>query len=374
MLENNQSQKAGDGSSQIQANTINVYQQGIDEKRAREIVNEQIPEILNAYSQEARAIAEQRVSQFATDFVPKLVKENLLVSLSDPSVQILIKEAQKSAASTERPEDYSLLSELLIHRIKNDKDRNIRAGVTQAIKIVDEVSDEALLGLTVAHSVGNIFPVTHIISKGLTVLNDLFSKLLYDELPKGDKWIDQLDILNAVRMDFFGSLQSIEEIYSSLLSGYIDVGFKKGSAEHNRAIEMIKEAELPLEFLCNHELREGYIRLSLVSINWLDKISYNKQQSIDVQGQQKTIIYPSLLNEKQKETIKAIYALYETDNVKKQENIKAFMNMWNSYDNLRVLQEWWNSLPRAFELTCVGSVLAHANAQRGDPTIPNLDK
>ena len=39
---------------------------------------------------------------FANDLIPRLVKNNLLEELKDPSIQILLLEAQKSAASTER--------------------------------------------------------------------------------------------------------------------------------------------------------------------------------------------------------------------------------------------------------------------------------
>lgn len=50
---------------------------------------------------------------------------------------------------TERPADYSLLSELLIHRLQSGQERNVRVEVSRAIEIVSEVSDEALQGLTV---------------------------------------------------------------------------------------------------------------------------------------------------------------------------------------------------------------------------------
>lgn len=372
MLGNKQSQKAGDASNLIQADTINVYQ-GIDEKRAREIVHEQLPEIINAYSREAQSIAEQRITQFADELIPKIVKEQLLETLSDPSVQILLKDAQKSAASSERIEDYSLLSELVIERMKKKADRNVRTGVTQAIKIVDEISDESLLGLTVSHCVATFTPLAFGISKGLETLDSMFSKLIYGKLPQGDIWIDQLDILNAIRINTFGHRKKIEEIYPVILSGYTDLGIKKGSWEYDKALQIIQEANLPLDIICDHELRDGFIRLNIVNLNQINKLSIKKNKVINIDGQQIMVPTQTLLNEQQREAINSVYDLYNKDIDLVKENTNIFMNMWNNYNSLKILREWWNSIPRAFEITCVGMVLAQANAQRCEPTLPNIE-
>ena len=42
--------------------------------------------------------------------------------------------------------------------MKKGDDRNIRAGISHAVRIVDEISDEALLGLTVFYIVSNYLP------------------------------------------------------------------------------------------------------------------------------------------------------------------------------------------------------------------------
>ena len=79
MSNDKQTQKAGDNSSLVQAGIINVYN-GITEERAREITAEFIPEILKQCSEEARAIADQRINRFVETFVCKLVKMDLLES------------------------------------------------------------------------------------------------------------------------------------------------------------------------------------------------------------------------------------------------------------------------------------------------------
>lgn len=57
----------------------------------------------------------------------------------------------------------------------------------------------------------------------------------------------------------------------------------------------------------------------------------------------------------------------------KQQNVKKFMDEWNSRQNLKKLREWWENISVSLQLTSVGKVLAHSNAQRCDKNLPSLD-
>ena len=372
MLGNKQTQEAGEGSQLIQAGTINIIN-GISESRAREIVDEKLKAVITEYSQEAYKVAEERIKHLSDDLIPKLVRDNLLESLSDPSIQILLTDAQKTAASTERDTDYALLSELLIHRVKKGNNRNIRTGVNQAVKIVDEITDEALLALTVFHSVEAFIPVATDIKPGLESLNRLFSKVIYATLPKDALWIDQLDVLNAIRINPFGGLKKIEQYYSERFAGYIDVGIEKDSDNHHKAIEILSNANLPHSILREHELRNGFIRLRVININELDTISLQVVREVEVDGKIIPLPIKQPLSDHQKQAINEVYSLYNTDEDLKKENIRTFMDIWNSFSYLNILREWWDSIQGSFAITSVGKVLAHANAQRCDPQLPDLN-
>ncbi len=367
-----QRQEAGDNSQQIQADTV-IINSGIDEKRAREIVDEKLHEVIAGYTQEAHAIAKERIDLFANDLIPRLVKNNLLEKLKDPSIQILLTEAQKSAASTERTADYELLSELLIHRAKNGLNRNIRAGVDRAVEIVDEITDESLLGLTVAYSVSQWVPTTGNLDDGLNTLNSIFGKVIYATLPRGNEWIEHLDVLNAIRINSFGSLKKIDKYYPEALSGYVDVGIDKTSENYQEAIEIVKEADLPKDILCDHELRPGYVRLRILSIDRVDLLSVTRQQKINIGGQEIILPIHIGITDNQKESIKKIYALYSNDAELKAQNVSKFIEKWDEYDNLKNLRAWWDAIPVSYTITPVGRVLAHANAQRCDPNLPALN-
>lgn len=335
MLEK-QRQEAGDNSQQIQAGTV-IINNGIDEKRAREIVDEKLKEVICGYTQEARAVAKERMDLFANDLIPRLVKNNLLEELKDPSIQIILSEAQKSAASTGR------------------------------------VTDESLLGITVAYSVSQWIPVSGILNDGLDILNSLFGKIIYATLPRGREWLEHLDVLDAIRIDSFGSLKKIEQYYSEILSGYIDVGIDKTSENYQIAMKPTKEADLPDDILCDHELRQGFVRLQIVRIDKLDLLFVTRQQKIIIGGQEVIIPIKFELTDIQKESIKKIYALYSNDTELKSQNISRFIEKWDEYDNLRNLKAWWDEIPLSYTITPVGRVLAQANAQRCDPNLPALD-
>ena len=370
MLDNGQIQKAGDNSQLVQGNHI-VIQNGIDEKRVREIFDEKTLELVEKFTVEAYDLIRERVKKFGEDLIPKLVKEGILEALREPSVQILLRDAQMSAASTKRQSDYSLLSELLIRRIKNGDNYYIKSGVSGAIKIVDEVSDEALLGLTVLYSVGYFVPFSQGVLEGINILNHLFSSIVYDTLPEGVQWLEQLDILKAVRFSSLFTLESCENYYSRKLSGYIDVGIEKDSADYDKALEIIQEVQLPQDILCDHELRRGYVRLKMINPNNIDSISLCQSSPFLINSKSFTAEVVIKLSDEQKQAIKRIYALYDTDSERRKENITEFFRLWDNFEILKRVKTWWNNVPGA-SITPVGKSLAHANAQKYFPSLPEF--
>lgn len=63
-MSDKQAQKAGDNSSQVQANTINVYNTGLTEERAREVAKEVFVEEENKLTIEAQSEAYKRFISF----------------------------------------------------------------------------------------------------------------------------------------------------------------------------------------------------------------------------------------------------------------------------------------------------------------------
>lgn len=368
-MTNKQNQEGGDGSTNLQAQSM-TFIMGIDEKRAREICQEISLQLRSEYSQEALNIANTRVIEFENRLMPKMEKvEGALEAFADPSFQLLLAEAQKTAAATERPADYDLLSELLLHRFLKGENRFARAGISRAIEIVDEISDDALLGITVFHAVSAFLPMVGDIHQGINTLDNLFGKLFYGTLPLGGDWLDHLDLLNAVRISSFGNLRKIKDYYPGNLSGYVDTGIEKNSVDHNTAIEILAKNNLPSTiFLVEHALNNNFMRLNLSKASNIPNFTL---QYMAPNGSPLFLKYP--LSDEQKTALQSIYSLYKNDSNIKQKNIEYFMEEWDKRANLRKLREWWDSINTAAQLTEAGKVLAHSNAQRCDSTLPPMN-
>lgn len=369
-MSNKQTQKAGANSQQLQADNITVNL-GIDEKRAREIFQEMTPQLRNIYTQEALKILNSRVAEFENSLMPKMeAVEGALEAFADPGFQLLLVEAQKTAASTERPADYELLSELLIHRFQKGEDRVVRTGINRAVEIVRDISDEALLGLTVFHSMTSFMPTSGDIHQGLDNLNSLFGKIIYGNLPMGNSWIDHLEVLNAVRINTLSTLPTFEDIHSKVFNAYIGVGIEKGTDSFYKAIELIPSTGIPENILLvNHELNDKFIRINVSNWNDINSLIFRYPLKTD----DCTIHISHPLSEKQKNAIQSIHSLYKQDENVEHENTRKFMEEWYKRSNLKIIKEWWDKIPNSIQLTSVGKVLAHSNAQRCDKSLPPLD-
>lgn len=364
-----QSQKGGDQSTNIQANEMVVHV-GIDEKRAREVFQEMNLQVRREYTREALEVANARVFEFENRLMPKMERvDGALEAFADPSFQLLLVEAQKTAASTERPADYDLLSELLIHRFQKGDNRIARAGISVAVDIVDKISDDALLGLTVLHAVQNFTPTSGDACKGLDILNDLFGKISYGQLPSGAEWLDHLDVLNAVRLNSLGRLKKVVQYYPEILHGYIDVGIKKDSEDYTKATDKLDANNLPRDLLVEHTFNADFVRLPIPHRSQIESISFLQQVIRD-----STITFaPVKLSKDQQKTIHSIFDLYNQDPGLRQDNITSFMAEWDKRSNLNALKEWWENIPCSLTITSAGKVLAHANAQRCDNTLPPMN-
>ncbi len=360
-------QKAGDNSQQYQIQNLTINQ-GIDEKRAREIYDEKYCIAKRDFTEEALRIVNERVKEFENRLIPKIEAVNDgLKSFADPSFQLLLVDAQKAAAATERPADYDLLSELLLHRIEKGNDRYIRTGISQAVKIIEEISDEALLGLTVVYSVEKFTPNVSDIKNALGILNNLFGKIMYAELPQNEDWLDQLDILNAIRINRTEKFINIKDYYLGKLNGLIEIGIYKDSEKYYKAQEILQMQNLSFSsIMVDNPLDTNYVRVNVNGIESVDRLNLIRVQN-GIQN-----IRPLLT--KEKNAIKSIFELYSRDGKIKQEIDKKFKDEWNKYTNLCKLNDWWNNFSYFFDITSVGKVLAHANAQRCDNNLPAFNQ
>lgn len=366
MERSKQIQKAGDGSHQLQM--INpILNVGITEDRAREIFSEMNAIARQSYTQDAYELAMKRVGMFEELLMNKVEQvDGMLEAFRDPSFQFLLVEAQRRAAASDRDSDFEMLTELLAHRIEKNSDRKTKASISKAVEIVDQIDDDALCGLTMVYVINNWGTVAGDISQGLDAMNGLFSSLCYRDLPTGFDWVYHLDVLDAVRASSIGTFKKFAEFYSKAFDGYTCVGIQKDSENHIKALEILNEAHLPTDLLVAHELNDGFVRLCV-------------RDQGSIADMQLTVIYQGVIvgyrkvNPQETDALNKIWGLYITDSKLAEQVKHAFMKKWDTYDALRLTRTWWENLPHSFTITPIGKVLAHANAQRYNPKVPNIN-
>lgn len=364
--------ETGDDSTNITGKTVNVtqnYYQGLTEEKVTEIIDKKL-EMLNTvqvFTQEACKIAESRVKKLEEIVIPRIAKiDETLGVFADPSFQSVLNDAVKVAAQTDEVESYKLLSELLAHKVEKPNDKSVKMDVSYAIDVIDKITEEALQAITVFVALQSWMPASGIISQGLSTINNIYSKLIFSDLPTDDKWIDQLDILKVLRIQSFGRFPSLSELQKRLFSGYVVCGIPKDSEKLNEIYQLLDDCSLPRTCLIENELDSNYYRLPLVGIKKIELMDYIDNNAPFIHGRVQ-------LNEKQICNIKKIISYYENDAIKLQEISEKFNIKWNSFENLKKIGEWWTKLPCAFGLTSIGKVLAITNAQRIDSTLPKID-
>ena len=359
---NNQIQKAGDGSQQNQAQSMTVNNYGISVAELSEVLLKQGQYVREQCTEIANHIVDERLKEFdkrvMSTFAPD---KSLMDSFKEPTFQLLSREAQLSVIASERESDYDLLTQLLVCHVKKGKEIKNRAAIHQAVKIVSEIDNDALCGLTVAHAFWHYFPRAMTCEDSLKILNDMFSKLLYQDLPTGKEWLEHLDILGIVHISSFVPMEmrKIGEYYSLMLSGIICTGLRVGSDDLKKASDLLTESGISTNMLIPNECLDGFYRLSITNEESIDHLRISTGKSI----------VP--LNEKQKQVIKQILRMYSNEPSMKRLAEDRFVQKWNSFETLHKLRLWWEKTPY-FVITPVGRILAHTNAKRCDPSIPDL--
>ena len=348
-----QNQIIGDNSSQIvvdtQVNTFNQTNVTVTGVPYSDIISltttvsaQATQQAVAMCTQVAEATVRTRMEAFKNVWEPRITgMENVVNNLIDPKFQFMIRDANITAAKSSRDEDLDMLAELLACHIEKGQNVKIDAGINHAINIVNEVDLDSLCALTVVLAILNIIPTTGNIKKGLDILNGLYSKLLTIDLPEGAAWIDNLNVVGAINL-LGGNFDKLGNILSRSLNGYVCTGILDGTEDHKQAMGILEKNGLPKDYFVPNECLPDYLRLPLTNTRELN---------------------PEL---------KPILDLYSKDKKLQDTAKNNFMNMWDSYEVLKKIKEWFNNIPIYFRINSVGKALAQTNAKRCYPEFPDL--
>lgn len=355
------SQKAGINSQQYQIENYNV---GMSQEEIMNYISKENELIIANCNIIARDVATERLNQYTETLLPKLVKAEILSAFSEPSFQFAYKSSEKTAVCTDRKADYEMLSELLIHKFENKLDFTISASIEKAIQEVNNISEEALMTLTVLYSITTYVPKSSIASVGISALELLYEKLLNGfTLPYTRDWVDNLDVVNAIRVTTIAQSKKLEDYFCEKFQDYTKRGIKKDSEKYAEIIEKIQAVKLPSGLLIVNELDDDYVRLCILRKEEIDDL-----RIIINDGSSKKEFE---LNNEQKGLVNYIFDSYDDTTESTKNKFKEIM-----YDkpNLNSIIQWWDKviIPFSITVTPIGNVLACTNARRIDSTLPPL--
>ena len=66
-------------------------------------------------------------------------------------------------------------------------------------------------------------------SVAISIMANLFEKLIYMELPLDNAWIEHLEVFNAVRINSLRNFPNLEDYYKKIAYGYTLAGINKNS-------------------------------------------------------------------------------------------------------------------------------------------------
>jgi hypothetical protein len=209
-------------------------------------------------------------------------------------------------------------------------------------------------------------PVVGKVNIGLDALESFFSKLPINDLPDKTDWLDHLDILDAIRVSNsgLGGTKSLEEYWYETFDGCVKNGIPAGSAGLIRAKKILSDAGLSQDVLIPNPTAKGYFKLNVINKDFISK------RPIILKVEKKESPQTRMPTEREVEYMSEIYDLYDGTVMTKEDFIKRI----DEHPSLNLLRKWWNSLgDQSIQITSVGKVLAHANAQRIDNTLPPLE-
>ncbi len=348
---------------------INYNLTGITEERCRAIFDEKWLIAARDLTFESVEKAEDRTKEFRTELLSRMSKiEDGFEAFRDPAFQFLLIDAQRAAATTDRENDYQVLSELLARRAKVGNDRKSQIHIKKAVEMLPFVTDDALLGLTATFVLLKIIPVSGDIETGLKAIDETFKKVIgTGQLPEGNEWIQSLEAcgLTKIALGSFMTLNKSNKIIGSHLEGYMQPGIKKDSENYQKAVKLLLDAKVPVTILKEHKLDNNYVRLDIVEEAQIDKLYLR-------QTMQQGITLKINLSDDQRKALHQVYGLYEKEQLTKERFERLLEEETRRYPHLKEMKEWWDRIDTVFELTTTGAILGNANANKSDAQVPMI--
>lgn len=341
---NLKTQKSGDDSTNIQAETVNINH-GITYVEARQIALDVFDANFFKLSEKAVDVAKERAQQITDKFLRELALKNQDISLiaQDPDFQSSLYTVQKEYAKTGDKDLGDLLVDLLLDRTKLDTRSILQIVVNESLIVAPKLTQQQVDTLSI------VFMSKYTINNGLNSLLSLkeyfekFFKPYINSLSKSNACYQHLEYSGCGSISVMSS--DIKSIIKSNYGGLFSKGFS-----HDKLAE--KSIDLPkyqmLFTRCLHDA--GKIQVNSISKEVLaEKI---KEYHVDegIAGATNELYDSSLMSDDEIEAYIVLLC----------EDMKLLFDVWQ------------NSSLNNFQLTSVGIAIGHANIKKNLGEFTNL--
>jgi len=335
----NKKQEGGDGSSNIQAENVNVYNTGISYSDAKEIALDVFKTNFIHLKNEAAQIAAERAEEI-TENILKTLNEKHPESLKEfeqPAMQDALFTAQKEYAKSGDKDLGDLLADIIVDRANVSKRNMLQIVLDESLTIASKLTVEQLDTLTL------IFLLIRTRRMILRNYNDFQNYLIQYIFPFVDNLIidkehyNYLEYLRCghIRTGNYGQLENnLRETYK----GFFSKGFAMD--EFDKEFEENKPNMQGLIIPCFHDITK--LQLGVFDDQTLE-------QRMTERG----------FEDEQKNKLKAFF----NKTTFSQNEIKDKLIAFNPIME-KVFNVWKDSYFNQFELSHVGIAIAHANYRR----------
>ena len=155
LMTDNQSQKSGNDSTNLQAHDITINNTGITYEDARKIALDVSKGVLFELSENAKTSARNRVDEITDDFLRKLHAgyQKGLEKASDPGFQYALFTVQKEYARTGDKDLGSLLVDLLVDYTRHDQRNIVQIVLNESLNVAPKLTSEQIAILSVIFAI-----------------------------------------------------------------------------------------------------------------------------------------------------------------------------------------------------------------------------
>lgn len=363
LLNNGQSQQAGDKATQIQNNVgTQIIYQGLSVMDVQALIDKKIEEFEQAIQKQTEP-ALTRWNNFLQNTWPLINQDvDFINEINDPAILNQVNKARQKVIFTDSNITYDLIANILISRIENKKNQEKSLYASKALDVIDELPDATLNALTTFYILSNFATPFLTLESTIIQLENAFRPIDVAHLPFDESWIDHLSMLQLCDIDRWNHLKKMETILPSLYANFAVTGVKNGSDVYNDCLNLLSgiSAYDPCNILIDNPLLDGYS--CVLKVNFEETLHYACRQ-------ENAFIYPpvtiQMIN-----VINQIENKYDKSTELVQQVNSALVEKFRASTILNSIFDWWNQISVYPRLNGAGKLIAHINARRLGLNLP----